>query len=335
MDIPLPNLLLPPAPMKTRNHGSFPCMLATAVILGAWTAAAQEPAPTNPAPSAAQEHPSAFTNVTTELPPVTTNLIPSVVPPKQPFIPGGSAIRSSFSGKFVVPGRTLKLPAPETSLSPADPDAWNRALTFSMNVTDGNSDILRYGLGMDAAKTRQQDTTRIRAKSIYGESDGQKDTENAAAMLRHDRQLSPRFYALGNVDWMTDTIADIDYRVVGILSPGLHLAKSDRSVCKLELGAGYLSEKKGSDRQSFAAGRAAVIVEQLFNDHVLGWGSVECLPKLAAPDVFYLNAEAGLVSLLTRDLYINLTLEDRYDSAPALDKKSNDLLFTTSVSLKF
>jgi len=39
--------------------------------------------------------------------------------------------------------------------------------------------------------------------------------------------------------------------------------------------------------------------------------------------------------MLTRDLNLNITLEDRYDNAPAIDRSSNDLTFTTAVSLRF
>jgi hypothetical protein len=51
--------------------------------------------------------------------------------------------------------------------------------------------------------------------------------------------------------------------------------------------------------------------------------------------VFYINSELGLAAMLTRDLNLNLTFEDRYDNTPATDKNSNDLAFTTSLSLKF
>jgi len=202
-------------------------------------------------------------------------------------------------------------------------------------MTQGNSDTLRYALGLDAVRMRDQDTARIRARSAYGESEGQKDSENATAMARYDRHLNRRLYVLGDVDWLTDTIADVDYRVLGILSPGVNLVRSERTVCKLELGAGYLTEKKGSQEESFAAGRAAGIVERLFNEHVLGWCSVEYLPKLADREVFFVNAEAGIVSMLTRDLHLHCAVEDRYDNTPADGKTGNDLVFTTSVSLKF
>jgi putative salt-induced outer membrane protein YdiY len=227
------------------------------------------------------------------------------------------------------------MPAPEAENDSRTPSDWNRAITFGMNMTDGNSDTLRYALGLDAAKERKQDTTRIRARAAYGESENQKDTEYATALYRYDRQLSHRFYVLGNADWFTDTIADVDYRLIGIISPGFHLWRSDSTVGKLELGAGYLAEEKGSGQDAFAAGRAAGALERIINAHILTWASIEYLPKLTDSTVFYINSELGLAAMLTRDLNLNLTFEDRYDNTPATDKNSNDLAFTTSLSLKF
>lgn len=283
----------------------------------------------------AAEPAPATSNIVTQPPLLTTNQYHVVPTPKATPTISGSSIRSTFSEKFIVQGRTLKLPAPDGSSPPPGPDEWLRSILFGMNMTQGNSDSLRYSLGLDAVRTSDIQTARVRGRSAYGESEGQKDAENAAAMVRYDRNLTRRIYALGDVDWLTDTIADVDYRVLGILSPGIHLIRGENTVCKLELGAGYLTEKKGNARESFVAGRAAGILERLFNAHVLGWCSIEYLPKLADRDVFFINAEAGIVSMLTRDLHLHCTVEDRYDNAPADDKTSNDLIFTTSVSLNF
>lgn len=303
------------------------CLGQSQPVTNAMTTNTVQSPPATPAP--------ATSNIVTQPPLVATNQYPAVPPPRTAPTMSGSTIRSTFSEKFIVQGRTLKLPAPEESAQPAAPDEWKRSILFGMNMTQGNSDSLRYALGLDAVRTADMQTMRVRGRSAYGESEGQKDAENASAMVRYDRTLTHRIYALGDVDWLTDTIADVDYRVLGILSPGIHLARGERSVCKLEIGAGYLTEKKGVAKESFVAGRAAGILERLFNDHVLGWCSIEYLPKLADRDVFFINAEAGIVSMLTRDLHLHCTVEDRYDNAPAEDKTSNDLIFTTSVSLNF
>ena len=50
-----------------------------------------------------------------------------------------------------------------------------------MTQTRGNSDTLRYSLGLEAVKDQENDLFRFRGRGSYGESDGVKDTENAMA----------------------------------------------------------------------------------------------------------------------------------------------------------
>ncbi len=251
----------------------------------------------------------------------------------------GVAVRGIFlgsgQGKFSVAGRVLKLPAPEVEATTEPPSAWHRAINFGMNLTQGNSDTLRYSLGLDAVREREEDLVRIRAQGLYGETDETKDTENASARARYERQLSKRTYGLGYADWLTDTIADTDYRVSAIASPGWHIVRTDRTILNLEAGAGYMEEEKAGELDGFAAGRLAASLERLLNAHVLAWCAAEYIPKLADTSVFFVNTEAGIASMLARNLSLQLTLEDRYDNAPAADSESNDLTLNAALSLNF
>lgn len=282
------------------------------------------PAPTPvPAPP-----PPAVTNVT-----VVTNVAPTLPGPS------GAAVRAMFlqpgQGKFSVAGRTLALPAQEPGPTNGPATPWRRAIDFGMNMTKGNSDTLRYSLALDVVRERDKDLIRLGAQTLYGKSEDTKDTENASARTRYERQISPRTYGLGYADWLSDTIAGIDYRVTAIASPGWHLLRSPRSILNVEAGAGYLEEKKEADREGYAAGRLAASVERLLNEHVLTWCAVEYIPKFADMSVFFVNTEAGVASMLARNLTLKATLEDRYDNAPAPDVKNNDLYVSTALSLNF
>ena len=176
--------------------------------------------------------------------PVVTNMIPVIkpIPGKQASAQILSAFSDSMGGSYNVSGRTLKFPSPQ--ITTRDPTSWQRSLDFGMNQTKGNTETLRYAMGIDTVKEVEANKTRFRAHGAYGESDGAKDTENAAAKLRYERKLTTRYYALGNLDWTTDPIAELDYRFTGILSPGVHLYRSPTALFDLEIGAGYVEEKK-------------------------------------------------------------------------------------------
>ena len=193
--------------------------------------------------------PVVVTNATVRPSIVTTNAVPA---------PTGVAVRGIFSdvgqGKCSVAGRALKLPALEAAPTNELASAWRRAISFGMDLSKGNTDNLRYSLALSAVRERDVDLTSFRAQGIYGESEGTKDTQNASARARYERQLSDITYGLGYADWLTDPIAGTDYRVTGIASPGWHLVRTERSILNVEAGAGYLDEKKSDDHNG-ALGR--------------------------------------------------------------------------------
>ena len=287
-----------------------------------------------PTPADTNKTPDLVTPV--EVTPVITNQ-PPVIKPKPVIKTSGPNVLSSFGGPMggacSLAGRSLKLPAPEaTARSATD---WRRNLDFGMTRASGNSDTLRYSLGIDAVKEKEANLIRFRARGAYGESEGVKDTQNAETTLRYERLLTKQVYALGNLDWLTDPIAELDYRITGILSPGFRVIHSDTAILNLELGAGYIEEKKDNAEDGYAAGRAAATVEKRFNAHVLSWATVEYLPKIADTSVFFVNTEIGLAAYITRDLNLNVCYQERYDSTPVEGKKNSDTLLSTSLSLNF
>lgn len=317
--------------MKTLCPYHFFLLLLPAVMTLAQEVGPVSGAETNLPPASVPEV------ITNTPPPVATPLQP-VIKPKTPS-PGtrGVALLSSFNGtsggKYSVSGRTLRLPASEATAHSAGD--WQRNLDFGMSQTRGNSDTLRYSLGVDAVKDQESDLFRFKGKGSYGESDGVKDTEYALAGFRYERLLTQTVYALGNIEWMSDTIANLNYRFTGILSPGVRLVHSETMILNMELGAGYIEENKAGDQNGYTVGRAAATVERLVSEHVLIWCTGEYLPKISDPDIFLVNAEAGIASFITRDLSLNVSYQERYDSAPVDGKKSSDTILSTALSLNF
>jgi len=243
------------------------------------------------------------------------------------------AFGGQVGGKFSISGHTLTLPAPEVS-SRKEYD-WRRRLNFGMNQSKGNTETSRYALGLDAVKEEEFNLLRFNAKGMFGENAGIKDTENAYAGSRYERLLTKKVYALGNLDWITDTIADLRYRITAIVSPGFRLIHAANVLVNLETGAGYIEERKDSATAGYAAGRAAVTAERVINAHVLVWCAGEYFPKLTDAGVFYVNTEAGIASYITRDLSLNVTYQERYDSVPVEGKDHTDSILSTSLSLIF
>jgi putative salt-induced outer membrane protein YdiY len=132
-----------------------------------------------------------------------------------------------------------------------------------------------------------------------------------------------------------DRLADLSYRANGSLSIGRHFIRTDRTAFSAEAGPGYVAEKKGGEEEGFVAGRLAQYFEFMVTPSLQVWQSLEYMPNLEDPRVYFLNAEIGLETRLLSDLSLRFTVEDRYDSHPAEDKENNELLTTTALSWSF
>lgn len=277
--------------------------------------------------------------ITTNEAPVEINVPPIVKPPvKVARGASGADLSQTFGGtaggKFCVSGRTLKLPAPAAPASVGS-NAWRRAVSFGMNLTKGNSDTLRMSASAEAVHETDLHLLRLTGRWASGESDGAKDTENMSLDEHVERMLTGKLYAMEKVDWYRDTIAGLDYRITGIVSPGLHIVRTDTSLLNAEAGAGYVQEQKDGDVDGYAAGRVAILAERVLNPYVMAWCTAEYLPKLADPAIFFINAEAGVAALVTHSTSLNVTLQERYDSQPVDEKDSSDMALTASLSLSF
>lgn len=266
---------------------------------------------------------------------VTNEPTPVAPPPLPPSLRPdlAAAFTSTQVGRYGAAGRVLKLPV--QTIAGSNAREWRRSFEFGLSMTQGNSDTLRYTAGLNVTRDRDADLTQFKANASYGESEDVKDTENATAMARYGRDLSKSAYALASLDGGYDSIADLDYRLSFILSPGLRLIRTDRTALNVEAGAGYLEEEKGGVSRGFAAGRLAGALERILNPYVLAWCAGEYIPKLSDTGVFFANAEVGLVSFLAQNLSLNVVFRERYDSDPVPGKTASDAALTTSLSITF
>jgi putative salt-induced outer membrane protein YdiY len=228
--------------------------------------------------------------------------------------------------------RSLSLPADPAE---AAPSAWRRRVEAGMSVQRGNSDIELYALEVSATKRAETHATELSAGGSYGEDDGQRNRETAGARARHRRDSSACSYSAVEGRYYYDAIADVDYQVVGDWVVGYDLVRSAEADAGIEAGPAYVRERKGGEESSFVAARIAVMAETLFGSQILIWERVDFLPSLEDTSVYVLTAEAGMESALNSRLSVKVALQDRYDSAPAEEKKRNDLITTLSLVAGF
>ena len=318
---------------------------AVAATCAARDVAAEEPAATNEVAVAATDAPAAgATNAAVSgESPTTTNASAATaaeetpIPKKKEPAYRGSDMQDAFKGagssKFGMSGRVNKMPAKKSA--PKQDGDWKRSLEVGVNTASGNSDALRCTGAASAARETETNFLFLKASGRYGESDGEKDAEEATGEGKLQHRLTERVYAALDGNAHRDRIADLDYRVRGSLSLGRHFIWTERTVLSAEAGPGYVAEKKGGEQEGFAAGRLAQVLEILVADDLQVWESVEFVQNLEDSAVYFVNAEIGLETVLTGSLSLRFAVEDRYDNQPADDKEANDLLTTTALNWKF
>ena len=249
----------------------------------------------------------------------------------------GSDMKEAFQGAgsshFGMSGRVNKMPAKKSVRK--EKGEWKRSLEAGLSTASGNSDMLRYDGSASAAKDTEENYFFLEAGGRYGESDNEMDAANATGEAKVQHRLSERNYAALDVHARHDQIADLSYRVRGSLSLGRHFIWSDRVVLSAEAGPGYVSEKKGDEKEGFVAGRVGQYLEILIADNLQLWQSVEWVQNLGDSDVYFVNAEIGLETVLVGSLNLRFSLENSYDSQPAEGKESNDLTTKTALVWKF
>ena len=346
----------------SRRAGLLAAWLLGAVVAASSSqaATAEEPAATNEvavvvadapaadapaiaAPAAAETNAVATNAVAAGESPTTTNAPAAVAaeetraPKKKEPAYRGSDMQDAFQGagssKFGMSGRVNKMPAKKSA--PKQDGDWKRSLEVGVNTASGNSDALRCTGAASAARETETNFLFLKASGRYGESDGEKDAEEATGEGKLQHRLTERVYAALDGNAHRDRIADLDYRVRGSLSLGRHFIWTERTVLSAEAGPGYVAEKKGGEPEGFAAGRLAQYLEILVADDLQVWESTEFVQDLEDSAIYFVNAEIGLETVLTGSLSLRFAVEDRYDNQPADDKEANDLLTTTALNWMF
>ena len=252
-------------------------------------------------------------------------LAPAPVPPR--VDPG---LRDMYLGGRGVGGQSgpRALSKPEREI---DRGLWKSEIEFGASGYRGNTDSELFMLRLKTERTKEHNSLRFGAKTYIGNKDGQRDRENTEAEVALRREIHNRWYYTAEVRYFTDPLADLDYQMVSVLSPGYEFIRTEYAHLSLELGPAFIAEKKGEEKKDFFAGRLALMMDRLIDDRILIWERFEYLPALEDTSVYLMLAEVGAESRLTDWFRLRTALQVRYDSDPAPDKENEDIFLHVSL----
>lgn len=207
----------------------------------------------------------------------------------------------------------------------AQTNEWKTSISLGVNSTDGNSDTLSLNGGILSEKITDKDSWRIGADGQYGETDGEKNNEQAKGLAAYRHILTGRTYGLLGMTLAYDAVADIDYRLA--VSPGLgyYFLKDDKATLGVELGPTWIKEKVSGVEDDYFAARLGERFDYKVSATAKIWQAAEYLPSVDdAQDDYLFNAEIGIEAQVNAKVALRLVAKDTYDSTPGEDREKND-----------
>ncbi len=226
----------------------------------------------------------------------------------------------------------------EKSLHPGMLEGWAGAGSFGFALARGNSQTTNLALAFDAKRKTTTDSWTVDAASIYS-TDAKLDATTANSfqgLIRYDHNLTKRLFAYGAFAGTYDELQNLDYRIMPGGGLGFHAIATDRTTLDLLGGFGYT-------RESYSTGLANnLFTATLGDEFAYKWfksttivQNLYYLPALNDTSIYTFNGNFGLSTKLNGWLTSNLNFNDRYNSAPVLGNKKNDVLFTAGLGFTF
>ena len=217
---------------------------------------------------------------------------------------------------------------------------WSGALDAGLSATRGNADTLVIGLGSQVARTTQRDKLSLHAASLFARNSTSGVSVTTAEAIRggarYDRNINDRLFGFALTDLERDKFQQLDLRLVFGGGLGYHARKTERMRLDLFAGGSYNREKfsTGLTRNSAEALVGEELSYKLSESTTLAQRAV-LSPNLSEFGEYRFAFDLTGVTRLTRQLGLQVTVSDRYQSNPQPGIKKNDLLLTTGIRVTF
>jgi len=212
--------------------------------------------------------------------------------------------------------------------------------SLGITLARGNSETTNWSLALTAARTTLHTRTTVNYTSVYSSDKGQTTANDWRAGIRYDRDFLARWFGFVAGDFEHNALQFLDLRQIYTLGLGFHAITGDTTTLNLLAGFNYTKEvytpadttKITNNITGATLGQdlvhrfspATTVVEQL-----ILYPDLENLGEYrAAFDLKFATRVKGFLGL-------QLTVSDRYTSAPPAGTKDNDLIFTTGLSINF
>jgi len=218
---------------------------------------------------------------------------------------------------------------------------WSGSLSLGTQLRRGNTDSSDARFDAIAIRKAPREELSLRFYSDYGETDGETDTNEIFGEVKLKVFRTDRFYLFGLTNMEYDEMENLDLRAQVFGGPGYIFIKTDKTNLLGEIGAGltgeFFDEEEGDDEENLEASlRLNAEWRQKLFDNAEFFQGLILYPSLSEFGDYRLRSESTLVTPLSEQWAIKLSLVDDYDSSPEnKDTKKNDLRFVSSIQYTY
>jgi putative salt-induced outer membrane protein YdiY len=241
----------------------------------------------------------------------------------------------------------------DKSLHPGLLHGWTGGTTVGFSVARGNSQTENLALAINAVHPTINSKITLYESSIYTRNDLASPSIVAnltTAGLRYDHDLTPKMFAFGAADFMSNALQYLDLRQVYTGGLGYHAIKNDNTILDFLGGVNYTHETYSNGARIPGTGAfvsygvtnrlvALTLGEEL--NKKLGKSTVLTQNVYFYPDLQKYRGEyrftfsLGTVTKINKWFGWQNQFGDIYVSNPPVGAKKNDVLLTTGLNIAF
>jgi putative salt-induced outer membrane protein YdiY len=222
-----------------------------------------------------------------------------------------------------------------------EPPHWKGDVSLGLSLARGNAQSSSFSFTFAAdGPVNQMNTLMWANKAIYlfGEMDGETNTENLLVASRLDWQHTARFYSYYELQGIRDRFKNYSSRIMPSVGAGYKVIAQEAVTLALDAGLSQLFTRyydSGDSDSDTALKLGELLVWKVgetseFNE------KLEIIPTISDLGRYFLRLEANLVTAIAKSWSVKLTFIDSYDHkpvGPGIEK--NDVTFIAGLSRKF
>lgn len=215
---------------------------------------------------------------------------------------------------------------------------WEGSFSLGMNGASGNNENFNARAGMDAHKETDRNEATFGLAYTYATSDGTQSANRFAANARYDWLLPDskwRFFVIGSYEY--DEFQDWDHRVTIGPGVGYQAIKTEDTDLLLRFAVLGTREFGGSDDKWIAELNPGLDFEHKINERQTFVSTLDFYSNLDDTNNYrFVGSAAWRIEMDPEaGLFLELGVEDRYDSNPGPSFKKNDFAYFATVGWSF